>query len=140
MRNSWRALLTLSVVGLLGLSGCSLLQDQAEDVVEHAIEEAVEGLNLTEGVPEGYPGDAVPRVDGEVRGASRSTDEGTEYVLLVTADDAGSAAADLLEEAGLEERHAVSSESGRLAEYSGDGVHVTLIASGTRVVYVVRPA
>ncbi|SEE97946.1 hypothetical protein [Ruania alba] len=139
MRTTVRLLLTLFVVGLLGLGGCSLVQDRAEDVVEHAIEEAVEGLDLTDGLPEGYPAEAVPVVDGDVRGASRTTDEGTEHVAVVSADDAGSAATDLLEGAGLEERHAVSSQSGRLVEYTGDGVHVTLIASGTRVVYVVRP-
>ncbi|UFU02255.1 hypothetical protein LQF12_12160 [Ruania suaedae] len=132
-----RLLLVALLAMTLPVSGCQFVQDQAGDVVEHAIEEAVAGLDLTDGVPESFPS-GVPLVEGPARGASRSTDTGTEWVVLIEADDQGEAAQEAVEGAGFEEKHAVSTEAGLMAEYSDGAHHLTLIASGTRVVYVIR--
>ncbi|WP_159619892.1 hypothetical protein [Ruania rhizosphaerae] len=134
-----RLFLVALVALALPISGCQFIEEQAGDVVEHAIEEAVEGLDLTDGLPETFPA-SVPVVDGQTRGATRTTADGSEWVALVAAEDQGSAAQEAITEAGFEEQHAVSTQSGVLAEYSDDDHHVTLIASATQVVYVVREA
>src|SRR5699024_11687438 len=43
--------LLAALAALLVLSSCSHIKEQAGDVVEHAIEDAVTGLDLTDGVP-----------------------------------------------------------------------------------------
>src|SRR5699024_12262202 len=50
--------LLAALAALLVLSSCSQIKEQAGDVVEHAIEDAVTGLDLTDGVPEDFPTEA----------------------------------------------------------------------------------
>lgn len=130
--------LLAALAALLVLSSCSQIKEQAGDVVEHAIEDAVTGLDLTDGVPEDFPTEAVPIVDGPTRGATKTNSDGVvKSVVLVSAEDSGGQAQELLTEAGLQVDHKVSAEAGRLVQLSGDGHDVTLIASGSEVVYVV---
>lgn len=134
-------LLTLLLVPAALLSACSQVREQAGNVVEHAIEEAIDGLDLTDGLPPDFPTDDVPVVDGPTRGAAKSDQDGrTTWVVLVEADDAGTDARELLLSAGLEVTHTVTTDAGVLAELAGNGVRVKLIASTSRVVYVVSPS
>lgn len=127
-----------ALAALLVLTSCSQLKEQAGDVVEHAIEDAVGGLDLTDGVPEGFPVEAVPIVDGSTRGATKTESDGVvKSVVLVSAENSGPQAQDLLTDAGLQVDHKVGTDGGLLAQLSGNGHEVTLIASGSEVVYVV---
>lgn len=136
-----------TLIGLLAfllpmasVGACSQIKDEAGTVVEHAIEEAVEGLDLTDGLPPDFPTEAVPVVDGPVRGASQTGDGGqVTWVVLVTAENAGEQARSQLTDAGLEITHTVTTDAGVLAELSDDELTVKLIASTSRVVYVVTP-
>lgn len=120
------------------MTGCSRVQEEAGNVVEHAIEEAIEGLDLTDGVPPDFPTEDVPLVEGPVRGASQTDADGQHtWAVLVEASDAGESARDLLLDAGFETTHTVTTDSGVLAELTGHGLDVKLVASTDRVVYVV---
>lgn len=123
------------------VAACSQAREQAGNVVEHAIEDAIEGLDLTDGLPPGFPTEEVPVVDGPTRGAAQTTEDGpSTWVALVQAEDSGEQARELLTDAGLEVTHTVTTDVGVLAQLSGNGVDVKLIASPSRVVYVVTPA
>ena len=129
------------LLALTTVAGCSQVREQAGNVVEHAIEDAIEGLDLTDGLPPGFPTEEVPVVDGAIRGAAQTTEDGqTTWVAMVEAEDSGERARDLLTGAGLEVTHTVTTDVGVLAQLSGNGVDVKLIASPSRVVYVVTPA
>ncbi len=120
------------------VTGCSQVREQAGSVVEHAIEEAIEGLDLTDGLPPDFPVDDVPLVEGSVRGASQTDADGqATWVVLVEAEDAGESARQALLDAGFEITHTVTTDAGVLAELAGHGFAVKLIASTSRVVYVV---
>lgn len=133
------------LIGLLALllpltavTSCSQVREQAGNVVEHAIEEAIEGLDLTDGVPPDFPVDDVPLVQGPVRGASQTDADGQiTWVVLVEAENAGESAREDLLDAGFETTHTVSTDSGVLAELAGHDLTVKLIASTSRVAYVV---
>ena len=123
------------------VASCSQVREQAGNVVEHAIEEAIEGLDLTDGVPPDFPVDDVPMVEGAARGASQTNADGqTSWVVLIEAEDAGEHARELLVDAGFELTHTVTTDSGVLAELSGEDFAVKLIASTSQVVYVVTPS
>lgn len=122
------------------LGACSQIQDRAGDLAEHAIEEAIDGLDLTDGLPPDFPAEQVPVTDGRTRGASQTTEDATGWVVLVAADSSGAHARDLLTDAGLEVTHTVTVDAGLLAELSGSGYNVKLIATSTQVVYVVTPS
>lgn len=129
-----------AVTALLLISSCGLLQDRAAGVVEHAIEDAVEGLDLTDGLPQGFPADDVPLIDGPAKGATKTDSDGqVKMVVLVSADDAGEEARDLLTDSGLQIDQTVSTDVGILAQLSGPDRQVTLIASQSQVVYVLTP-
>lgn len=135
------------LIGLLAVllplataTSCNQVREQAGNVVEHAIEEAIEGLDLSDGVPPDFPVDDVPLVEGPVRGASQTDADGeADWVVIVDAEDAGETAREELVRAGYEITHTVSTDSGVLAELAGHGFAVKLIASTSRVVYVVTP-
>ena len=135
------------LIGLLALllpvalvTGCSQVREQAGNVVEHAIEEAIDGLELTDGLPADFPAEDVPVVDGPVRGAAQTTSDGQQtWVVLVEAEDSGETAREELLAAELEVTHTVTTDAGVLAELAGNGFAVKLIASTNQVVYVVTP-
>lgn len=140
-RRSWasRALAVLTALATVALvASCAQLKDQASDVVEHAIEDAVDGLELSDGLPQDFPLDQVPVVEGPTQSATKTDSDGAvKIVVLVSAQDAGTRARDRLTDAGLEVDHEVTADAGLLAQLSGHGHDVTLIASGSQVVYVV---
>ena len=141
----WAARALIGTLALLlplaTVVGCSQAREQAGTVVEHAIEEAIDGLDLTDGLPPDFPAEAVPVVDGNTRGAVKTAADGaTTWVAVVDAEDSGEHARDLLTDAGLEITHTVTTDVGVLAELSGNDMTVKLIASPSRVVYVVTPA
>src|SRR5699024_2539028 len=123
------------------VAACNQVREQAGTVVEHAIEEAIDGLDLTDGLPPDFPAEAVPVVDGDTRGAVKTAADGqTTWVAVIDAEESAEHARDLLTDAGLEITHTVTTDVGVLAELSGNGMTVKLIASPSRVVYVVTPA
>ncbi|MBZ2196474.1 hypothetical protein [Occultella gossypii] len=129
----------LAGVGVGALSGCDAISGAAGDAVERAIEEAVDGLDLSDGLPEGFPAEVVV-VEGPARGAARTDADGvTTWVALVTAADSGTVARSTLEDAGFEVDNVVTHDAGLIAQLSSDAHDVKLIASDTRVVYVVTP-
>ena len=136
------------LIGLLALllaaalvAGCNQVQEQAGNVVEHAIEEAIEGLELTDGVPPGFPGEDVPLVEGPIRGASKTDADGqATWVALVDAEDSGESARQALLDADFEVTHTVTTDAGVLAQLASETFTVKLIASTSRVVYVVTPS
>ncbi len=143
-----RRLTARTLIGVLALllplttvAACNHVREQAKNVVEHAIEEAINGLDLTDGLPADFPAEDVPVVDGTTRGAAKTAEDGrTTWVVLVEAESSGTRARDLLTGAGLEITHTVTTDAGVLAELSGNGMDVKLIASPSRVVYVVTPS
>src|SRR5699024_12605910 len=129
------------LLALTTVAGCSQVREQAGTVVEHAIEEAIDGLDLTDGLPPDFPAEAVPVVDGVTRGAVRTAADGQRtWVAVIDAEDSGEQARDLLTDAGLEITHTVTTDVGVLAELSGNDMTVKVIASRTRVVYVATPS
>ena len=127
------------LIGLLAVllplataTSCNQVREQAGNVIE--------GLDLTDGVPPDFPVDDVPLIEGPVRGASQTDADGeADWVVIVDAEDAGETAREELVRAGYEITHTVSTDSGVLAELAGHGFAVKLIASTSRVVYVVTP-
>ncbi|TDE88011.1 hypothetical protein EXU48_24345 [Occultella glacieicola] len=132
--------LLLALLATGAVAGCDAISGAAGDAVERAIEEAVDGLDLSDGLPEGFPADVVV-VEGQTRGAARTDADGTTtWVALVSATDSGAAARTALEEAGFTVDNVITHDGGLIGQLSSDAYDVKLIASDTQVVYVVTPA
>lgn len=132
------SLLAALTAALVLLSSCSQLKEQAGNVVEHAIEDAVSGLELTDGLPADFPTSDVPLLDAPAQSATKTGEDGAgKSVVLISAENSGEQARDLLTGAGLEVEQKVSTDAGLLTQLSGNGYDVTLIATDSKVVYVV---
>lgn len=148
------------------LTACGIDQ-LAEEGLERAIEEGASGevdvdfddeggisVDSSDGsfqvgsreLPEGFPADEVPMIDGEILASSRIA-ENDEEVWSVTllagssVDDAFTEARDGLTGAGFEETHAVDTNAYRSATLEGDDFRVQLTAAegsdGTSLSYMV---
>lgn len=141
-----RIRLTVALLACLAiptaLTGCTQIGEGITGGVEQAIEDATGGaldVKLSGGVPDGFPTDAVPLVDGNVMGAETTIDGKAGWVVNVTAQDSGDAASEALTTAGFTESGRVSNADGSVVHLSGDGYDVTLVSTPETVIYTVVP-
>ena len=127
----------------IGLTGCAQIGDGITGGVEQAIEDATGGaldVNLSGGLPDGFPAEDVPLVDGDVMGASTTIDGKAGWVVNVTAKDSGDAASEALTGAGFTETGRASNADGSVVHLASDAYQVTVVASTDTVIYSVVPA
>lgn len=135
------ALLACLVVPTV-LTGCTQIGETITGGVEHAVEDATGGaldVNLSGGLPDGFPQDAVPLVDGDIMGASTTVNGKAGWVVNVTASDAGDAASEALTGAGFTETSRASNADGAVVNFSSDAHEVTVVSSAETVIYTVVP-
>jgi hypothetical protein len=124
------------------LTGCAQIGETVTGGVEQAIEDATGGaldVNLSGGLPDGFPEDAVPLVSGDVMGASTTIDGRAGWVVNVTAKDSGDAASDALTGAGFTETGSASNADGSVVHLASDAYEVTVVSSAETVIYTVVP-
>ncbi|MBG6239364.1 hypothetical protein IWX78_002343 [Mycetocola sp. CAN_C7] len=124
------------------LTGCTQIGDGISGGVEQAIEDASGGaldVNLSGGLPEGFPEAEVPLVPGDVMGAATTVNGTAGWVVNVTAQDAGDAASELLTDAGFTETGRASNADGSVLSTTSDSFQVTVVSSPDTVVYTVVP-
>lgn len=136
--------LALAALLTVGLSGCfaNPVEQLVQDGVENAVEGAVEGATGTDvdlgggELPDGFPTDAVPVIDGEiVYGAGMAVDGGQAWAVMVKVADRDAAYAEvkqLLTDAGFETTMESSAEGGAFAIFTSDAyvAQVTVGESG----------
>ncbi|HXH36827.1 MAG TPA: hypothetical protein VNJ54_20795 [Plantibacter sp.] len=86
------------------LAGCSVVESTVKGSIEQGIRDATGGdfdVNLDEGLPDGYPAEAVPVVEGTINGGRGTVDGKETFVVTVQATDAATAAKDALVAAGF---------------------------------------
>lgn len=107
--------------------------------VQDAVREATGGdVQLSEGVPEGFPTDAVPLIDGSVRGATQTKDATTHWVVLVSGDVSADEAEQALTDAGFTVDDEVSTaDLGSVMTLSSDAYDVTVVGASDSVLYTV---
>ncbi|TQO21577.1 hypothetical protein FB385_0386 [Paramicrobacterium agarici] len=123
------------------LSGCSLVEQTMSQTVQDAVREATGGdVELSEGVPQGFPTDAVPLVDGSIRGATQTQGSTTHWVVLVSGDVSADDAEQRLSDAGFAVDDEVSTaELGSVVNLSSDEYDVTVVAASDSLLYTVTP-
>jgi len=122
------------------LAGCSVIESTVKDSVEQGIRDATGGdfdVNLDEGLPDGYPADAVPVVDGTVNGGRGTVDGKETFVVTVQAADAGTAAKDALVAAGLTIDGEIANGDGSIVSLSSAAYDVKLVTSAESILYTV---
>lgn len=134
--------LVFALTAVPAISGCSLVEDSVASGVEDVIKEATGGLDveLSSGLPDGFPEDAVPVIDGDIFGAATTIDEKDAWVVSVSVKDSGAAARDALVDAGFAVDSEVTSKDGTAAQFSGNGYQVSLVVSSESVIYTVVTA
>lgn len=108
--------------------------------VQDAVEDATDGdVDLTRGVPSGFPTDAVPLIDGTVRGATQTSGSTERWVVAVTGSDvSGDEAKNLLTGAGFDVGRSASQEDlGSVTTLASAEYDVTLLTARQSVVYTV---
>jgi hypothetical protein len=140
MRRS--VILTLSAAALLvpALAGCSAIESSVRDGVEQAITDASGGkldVNLKEGVPEGFPSDVVPLVEGSTVGALSQIGGKDVWVITVQTPNSGSAARDALVAAGFAVDAEASTGEGSLVTLSSDAYDVKVVVTAESVLYTI---
>lgn len=123
------------------LTGCSFVEQTVNQTVQDAVREATGGdVELTDGVPEGFPSDAVPLIDGSIRGATQTSGSSTHWVVLVSGDVSADDAEQELADAGFAVDGEVSTaELGSVMTLSNDAYDVTVVGSSGSVLYTVTP-
>lgn len=122
------------------LAGCSVVESTVKGSIEQGIRDATGGdfdVNLDEGLPEGYPADAVPVVEGTVNGGRGTVDGKVTYVVTVQAADAATAAKDALVAAGFTIDAEVANGDGSIVTLSTTAYDVKLVASPDTILYTV---
>ena len=142
-----RLQLTLAVFVALAvpaaLGGCAQIGAGITGGVEQAIKDATGGaldVSLSGGLPDGFPKDAVPLVDGDVMGASTTIDGKAGWVVNVAATDSGDAASEALIDAGFAETGRASNADGAVVHLASDDYQVTVVSAAESVIYTVVPA
>ncbi|WP_143034074.1 hypothetical protein [Paramicrobacterium humi] len=142
MRRSARvAVLALCAAVLPAAAGCSLIEQTVTQSVQDAVKQATGGdVELSDGVPTGFPSDEVPIVAGDVRGGTKGKGADTHWVVVVTGSVTADSAEDKLLAAGFTVHNAVAQQNvGSVATLSGAGFDVTLVGTDGSVVYAVSP-
>ncbi|NQX11320.1 hypothetical protein HQQ80_06765 [Microbacteriaceae bacterium VKM Ac-2855] len=139
------AAVAIAAVLTIGLSGCfanpveQLVQNGVQDAVEGAVEGATgTQVDLGSGgeLPEGFPKDAVPLVEGEIVYAGGvGTDGGQAWAVMIKVADRDAAYADLkqrLTDAGFSVSMESNTEGGAFAIFANDAytVQATVGESG----------
>lgn len=122
------------------LAGCSVIESTVKDSVEQGIRDATGGdfdVNLDEGLPDGYPVDAVPVVDGTVNGGRGTVDGKDTFVVTVQATDAATAAKEALVAAGFTVDAEIANGDGSIVTMSTTAYDVKLVASADSILYTV---
>lgn len=135
------AALAIAVLLSLGLSGC--FANPVEQLVQNGVEDVVEGATGTDvdlggagSLPDGFPEDAVPVIDGEiVYGGGVGVEGGQAWAVMVKVTDRDAAYAEvkqLLTDAGFTTSMESNAEGGAFALFSSDAyaVQVTVGESG----------
>lgn len=140
MRRTASLALLAALVLAPTLAGCSAIESTVRDAAEQGIRDATGGdfdVNLDEGLPDGYPADAVPVVDGAVSGGRGTVDGKESFLVSVGATDAGTAAKDALVAAGFTVDGEIGNGEGSIVTLSTAAYDVKLLASPDRVLYTV---
>ncbi|WP_166983317.1 hypothetical protein [Paramicrobacterium fandaimingii] len=137
-----RACVALIAVGVLFtpvLSGCSFVEQTVNQTVQDAVREATGGdVELTEGVPDGFPTDGVPLIDGSIRGATQTDGSDTHWVVLVSGDVSADEAKKKLTDAGFSvDGEASTAKLGSVMTMSNDDYDVTVVSASESVLYTV---
>lgn len=150
--------LLTAALALTALVGCSAVDNvvggvvdeakkQVQEQVDKAVGDALGGAGVsTDGeVPEGFPSDAVPLVDGEVQGGATAP-EGGGWAVQITIDgiDRFTEAGDLLTAAGYSGTVSNADETSGFGTWTGPDYTVTITVSGEAdaltALYIVVPA
>lgn len=139
-----RVSLALVVLGALlvpALSACSFVEQAVNQSVQDVVKEATGGdVELTDGVPSGFPEDAVPLVEGEVRGATQTSGSSTHWVVVVSGDVSADAAEQTLTDAGFTvQSEMAQADLGSMTTLTSDGYTVTVVGASSSVLYTVTP-
>ncbi len=107
--------------------------------VQDAVREATGGdVELTEGVPDGFPTDVVPLIDGSIRGATQTEGSDIHWVVLVSGDVSADDAKKKLQEAGFTvDGEASTAKLGSVMTMSSDDYDVTVVGASESVLYTV---